>query len=58
LQLERAIEPMKNKNLDELDGGKSIFADPRCGGDHSASKINIFADISFRVGIVFGVFPG
>src|SRR5438093_1122987 len=48
LHLERAMEPMKNKNHDELDGDKSIFASPRCCGDHSISKAIPFADISFR----------
>jgi hypothetical protein len=47
LQLERAIEPMKNKNHNELDGDKSIFAAAGCCGDRLVSKTTPFAEISF-----------
>ena len=58
LQMERAIEPMKNKNQNELDGeldgDKSIFDATHCRRDRSLSKTTPFADISVGVVILFG----
>jgi hypothetical protein len=49
------MEPMKNKNHDELDGDQSIFAASRCCDNRAISKTTPFADISERVGDFFGV---
>jgi hypothetical protein len=46
------MEPMKNKNHDELDGDQSIFAASRCCDNRAISKTTPFADISKGVTFV------
>ena len=47
--MKRAIEPMKNKNHDELDADHSHFAAPDFARIRPISKSSLFADISERV---------